>query len=226
MMNGKKLFLPCVLIVMISMAACMTGCAHTSNTDSSGHVLGTGSIEVMPTGEADPALKNTVWAAIDGKNLALSFREKGNTVWMGGLGEVVYSKEGEKITFDLSALITIYNAITVDEYIVVQKTGVKEGIALLEKMIEAGGDAETKKDLEEGLQQLKSLLPMLENPDSEMREVFKKLFPLVKKLPTALEPYKTFEGTFNGNELTVERFPAYDAQSSTVTPTKVIYKKR
>ena len=180
----------------------------------------------MPTGEADPALKNTVWAAIDGKDLALSFREKGNTVWMGGLGEVAYSKEGEKITFDLSALITIYNTITVDEYIVVQKTEVKEGIALLEKMIEAGGDAETKKDLEEGLQQLKSLLPMLENPDSEMREVFKKLFPLVKKMPTALEPYKTFEGTFNGNELTVERFPAYDAQSNTVTPTKVIYKKR
>ena len=226
MMNGKKLFLPCVLIVMISMAVCMTGCAHTSNTDSRENVPNTGSIEVMPTGEADPALKNTVWAAIDGKDLALSFREKRNTVWMGGLGEVAYSKEGEKITFDLSALITIYNAITVDEYIVVQKTEVKEGIALLEKMIEAGGDAEKKKELEEGLQQLKSLLPMLENPDSEMREVFKKLFPLVKKMPTALEPYKTFEGTFNGNELTVERFPAYDAQSNTVTPTKVIYKKR
>ena len=226
MMNGKKLFLPCVLIVMISMVACMTGCAHTSNTDSSGHVPGTGSMEITPTGEADSALKNTVWAARAGKDLALSFREKGNTVWMGGLGEVVYSKEGEKITFDLSALITIYNAITVDEYIVVQKTEVKEGIALLEKMIEAGGDAEKKKDLEEGLQQLKSLLPMLENPDSEIREVFKEIFPLVKKMPTALEPYKTFEGTFNGNELTVERFPVYDAQSNTVTPTKVIYKKR
>ena len=225
MMNGKKLFLPCVLIVMISMAACMTGCAHTSNTDSRENVPNTGSIEVMPTGEADPALKNTVWAAIDGKDLALSFREKGNTVWMGGLGEVVYSKEGEKITFDLSALINIYQVMTVDKCIAVQKATMKESRAFFEKMIEEESNAEKKKELEEGLQQLKSLLPMLENPDSEMREVFKEIFPLVKKMPTALEPYKTFEGTFNGNELTVERFPAYDAQSNTVTPTKVIYKK-
>ena len=141
------------------------------------------------------------------------------------MGEVVYNKESEKITFDLSALINIYQVMTVDKCIAVQKATMKESRAFFEKMIEEESNAEKKKELEEGLQQLKSLLPMLENPDSEMREVFKEIFPLVKKMPTALEPYKTFEGTFNGNELTVERFPAYDAQSNTVTPTKVIYKK-
>ena len=225
-MKEKKLFLPCVLIVMVTIAVFMAGCAHTGNISSNGNVSGNGSIEVTPTGEADPALKNTVWTDIDGNYLFLSFREKGNTVWISGLGEVVYNKESEKITFDLSALINIYQVMTVDKYIAVQKTGAKESRAVFEKMIEEESNAEKKKELEETLQGVEQFLSMLENADAEVRKALKDLLPSIKKLPTVLEPHKTFEGTFNGNELTVEHFPVYDMQSNTVTPTKIIYKKR
>ena len=49
-MKEKKLFLPCVLIVMVTIAVFMAGCAHTGNISSNGNVSGNGSIEVTPTG--------------------------------------------------------------------------------------------------------------------------------------------------------------------------------
>ena len=209
-MKAKKSFsLFGVLIIMIStvvfIAACTQANGNTGN-NSAGKV-----VQVVPTGEADPALKGTKWNS--GKR-GLSFSEKGNTAWIETCGAAIYKKEGTKISFDLSAQISIYKAMTKDDLITTAKAEIKEEIAELEKRKKEAGSDEEKAKLEKEIKEAEEFLQQLDNPDAEMQSMIQKRLEFLKKRGAALEPYKTFEGTLTSdNELVIEKLPVCDNEN-------------
>ena len=228
-MKAKKSFsLFGVLIIMINtvvfIAACTQANGNTGNTGNTGSNNSAGKVvQVVPTGEADPALKGTEWNS--GKR-GLSFSEKGNTAWIETCGAAIYKKEGTKIRFDLSAQISIYKTMTKDNYIKMIKASKKEWIAKLKKRKEKAESDEEKAQLEKDIKEAEKVLQQLDNPDEEMQAIIKEDIEFLKKRGAALEPYKTFEGTLTGdNELVIEKLPVCDNENK-VTIVNITLKKK
>ena len=225
-MKAKKSFsLFGVLIIMISTVVFIAACTQANdNTGNTGSNNSAGKVvQVVPTGEADPALKGTKWNS--GKR-GLSFSEKGNTAWIETCGAAIYKKEGTKISFDLSAQISIYKTMTKDDYIKMMKASEKEWIAELKKRKEKAESDEEKAKLEKDIKEAEEFLQQLDNPDEETQAIIKEGIEFLKKRGAALEPYKTFEGTLTGdNELVIEKLPVCDNENK-VTIVNITLKKK
>ena len=225
-MKAKKSFsLFGVLIIMISTVVFIAACTQaTGNTGNTGNNNSAGKVvQVGATSEADPALKGTEWNSPD---KYLSFSEKGNTVQIYRYGMAIYKKEGKKISFDLSAQISIYKTMTKDNYIKLMKAFEKEQIAELKKRKEKAESDEEKAQLEKDIKEAEKVLQQLDNPDEEMQAIIKEDIEFLKKRGAALEPYKTFEGTLTGDKLEIEKFPVYDETTNKVTVSKIKFIKK
>ena len=216
-----------VLVVMISTVAFITGCPQANNNKGNTGNNG-GTLEVQPTGKADPALKGTSWKST--ADVSIEFTENGNIANISG-DQALYTVEGEKINFDLSSYIAIFKHMTEAKLIQEMKVNAKEDIVELEKDIkeaESKGDEQTKKEKEKDLEKAKEWLKTLENPDEELQEEIKEEVKKIHTYASKMEPYAKFEGIFNSEKtkLTIKKFPEYEWKNEKVTVKEVTFEKK
>ncbi|MGF7109812.1 hypothetical protein [Treponema pedis] len=248
MKQRKVVSLIGALVVILGAVAFITGCPQANSnkdkkdnmtvnnggtTSNNGGTTGgnTGnngdSLAVQPTGTADPTLKGTNWSG-DGKSIY--FSEDGNIASIRS-EQMLYTIQGEKISFDLSSFITITENMTEEKFIRKVKIDTKQDIAEFEKEIreaEKSGDEQTKTQLEAKLEDMKELLQMLENPDEQMKERIKESLEGIHEYAGKMKANAKFDGIFNSEktELTIEKFPEYDWQTGTVKVSQIIFKKK
>ncbi len=215
------------LVLIISAVVLITGCyqpnSNKGNTGNNG-----GSLEVQPTGKADPALKGTSWKST--ADVSIEFTENGNIANISG-DQALYTVEGEKINFDLSSYIAIFKNMTEAKLIQEMKVDAKEDIVELEKDIkeaEGKGDEQTKKKLEKELEETKEWLKTLENPDEQMKDGIKQQLKSMHTYASKMEPYAKFDGIFDSEKtkLTIEKFPNYDRGTEEVIAKKIVVEKK
>ena len=215
------------LVLIISAVVLITGCSQpNSNKENTGNNGGT--LEVQPTGKADPALKGTSWEST--AYVAIEFTENGNIANISG-DQALYTVEGEKINFDLSSHIAIFKNMTEATLIQESKSRTKKDIVELEKDIkeaEKEGEEQKKKELEKRLEETKERLKTLENPDAKKKEEIKEGVKNMHTYASKMEPYAKFEGIFNSEKtkLTIKEFPEYDWTNKKVIIKEIVFEKK
>ncbi|MGF7110458.1 hypothetical protein [Treponema pedis] len=214
------------LVLIISAVVFITGCSQpNSNKENTGNNGGT--LEVQPTGKADPALKGTRWEST--ADVSIEFTENGNIANISG-DQALYTVEGEKINFDLSSQISNFKNMTEAKFIQENKSLVKNHIAELEKEIkeaEKNGDEQKKKEKEKDLEKAKGWLNALEHPDEDLQEAIKEEVKKIHAYASKMDPYAKFEGIFNSEKkkLTIEKFPHYDWRTKEVAVKTIVFEK-
>ena len=235
------------LVVIISAVVLITGCFQPNsnkgntgnnsgnisnnggNSDNNGNNGGNtgnngGSLEVQPTGKADPKLKGTIWKA-DTPHIFMQFADQGNIMEIDEYRQALYQVDGLKISFDLSSFLTMEKNLTVEGYIDWQITTLKKAIAELEEKSKIA-DEETKKTLKQQIEEYQGYIA--DYSKAEAKEEVKEFLPDINKAAEALLPYAKFEGMFNAEktELTIEKFPGMLAKGGAPGEVKLQLRKK
>ena len=230
MKRKKILSMMGALTMLFGITLVISGCNHATgaNKSTDGKQNNTNSMEVKPTGPADPELKGTVWGS-NSIQKEIMFDQNVNTVLIviAGIGQTqaTYAVKDSIVAFDLSQQVAIEESLTVDKHIQERISGQESSIARLKEEIAKGNNVE---QLKKWLKEAEEELEQLKNPTPEYKAELEEEVASIKERAKNLKQHAKFTGKLNPakTELTVDEYPVYDYSTKTFTVKKIVLQKQ